>query len=357
MSGRAYFYGRMLTITDIRLQSLITHFAGNKATGDDLKLSKELQYVSDTVRPLLLQYFLTPFQETASYNFWHPSDLKLNELYHFVSAIFEDEDAFMLQSCNIARHLHDVSNLPHIKSGELHVALFKGCPVDGKMVDAVGIYKTENRDSFLKLEQTAKSYEFHPEEGINPSKMDKGCLIFNVDGEAGYRLHIIDKTSKGSEAQFWKDNFLKVRAAADEYHTTHDYLKLCKDFIVEHIPTEYEVSKVDQIDFLNRSVDYFKKNEEFNKAEFVGQVFAQPELVESFRSYEKSYGEDYEIDLPDSFSISDSAVKKQARVFKSVLKLDKNFHVYVHGDRELIEKGYDEEKGMNYYKIYYQEEA
>ena len=51
------------------------------------------------------------------------------------------------------------------------------------------------------------------------------------------------------------------------------------------------------------------------------------------------------------------AVKKQARVFKSVIKLDKNFHIYVHGNRELIEKGYDGAMGKHYYKIYFDVEV
>ena len=54
----------------------------------------------------------------------------------------------------------------------------------------------------------------------------------------------------------------------------------------------------------------------------------------------------------DNFSISTSAVKYQSRVFKSVLKLDNNFHIYIHGDKELIEKGTDND-GRKYYKIYY----
>ena len=48
-------------------------------------------------------------------------------------------------------------------------------------------------------------------------------------------------------------------------------------------------------------------------------------------------------------------MKKQARVFKSVLKLDKNFHIYIHGDRNRIERGVDEQ-GRKYYKIYYDQE-
>ena len=39
--------------------------------------------------------------------------------------------------------------------------------------------------------------------------------------------------------------------------------------------------------------------------------------------------------------------KKSKKYFRSVIKLDKNFSLYVHGDRDNIEKGFDEEKGMN----------
>ena len=348
----------MLSITDIRLEGLATHYAGNKASGDDLILSKELVDIdTHELKAVLLQYFLTPFQEAASFNFSHPSDLKLNEIYHYASAIFDDPESLMINSCNIARQLYDATNLPNIKSGEVHIAYFKGCPINGVMTDAVGIYKTESKDQFLKITQTKKNFVFEPEEGIDPTRMDKGCLIFNVQRDGGYVVHVIDKTNKGSEAQFWKDIFLKVRAAEDDYHTTHDYLKLCKDFIVEQIPTEYEVDRVAQIDFLNKSVDYFKKNEQFNQQDFEQTVFQQPELIESFRSYGKQFQEDYDVNLSNDFDISSSAVKKQSRVFKSVLKLDKNFHVYVHGDRDLIEKGYDESVGMSYYKIYFKEES
>jgi hypothetical protein len=59
--------------------------------------------------------------------------------------------------------------------------------------------------------------------------------------------------------------------------------------------------------------------------------------------------------IGDSFSISTAAVKKQARVFKSVLKLDKNFHIYIHGNRDLIEQGMEPD-GRKFYKIYFREE-
>ena len=58
----------------------------------------------------------------------------------------------------------------------------------------------------------------------------------------------------------------------------------------------------------------------------------------------------------DAFEISDYAVKKQSRVFKSIIKLDKNFHIYVHGDKNKIEKGTDHE-GRKYYILYYDDES
>jgi hypothetical protein len=80
----------------------------------------------------------------------------------------------------------------------------------------------------------------------------------------------------------------------------------------------------------------------------------QPEVIDSFNRYKSAYQQEHEIDIADDFTISESAVKKQARTLKSVIKLDKNFHIYIHGNRNLIAQGADE--NGKFYKIYYQEE-
>ena len=49
-------------------------------------------------------------------------------------------------------------------------------------------------------------------------------------------------------------------------------------------------------------------------------------------------------------------MKKEFKVFKSVIKLDKNFHLYVHGRRDLIERGFDDDKGKKYYKVFFDNE-
>ena len=62
-------------------------------------------------------------------------------------------------------------------------------------------------------------------------------------------------------------------------------------------------------------------------------------MIKSFRSYDEQYRENKNVDISDNFQISSQAVKKQSRIFKSVLKLDRNFDIYIHGDKNLIEKG------------------
>ena len=100
---------------------------------------------------------------------------------------------------------------------------------------------------------------------------------------------------------------------------------------------------------LNRSVYYFKKHESFEN-----EVLQGKNIVSSFKKFDAAYSQDNEI--AHDFSISAQAVKKQERAFKSVLKLDKNFHIYIHGDRQLIKQGTDTD-GRKFYKIYYKDES
>ena len=133
-------------------------------------------------------------------------------------------------------------------------------------------------------------------------------------------------------------------------------MEVCKTFVSKELPKQFEVSKADQADMLNKSVNYFKENEQFDVDAFGSEVMEQPEVVESFKSYKQSYQQDHDLEIQDSFDISQDAVKKKSRSLKSVIKLDRNFHIYVHGNRKLIEQGEDD-NGRKYYKIYYEQEA
>ncbi len=349
----------MISYIQASLSHPTVHKVGNKLLNEHLSLSEHSLKIDDEVLDnLLMNYFLKPFEKVNEiYRFDHPTgDLNLNEVYHFAEIIFDDKDQFHESSRQIAKHLYDITNHPKIKSGELYLVYFTGVQIEGESLDAIGIFKSESKEPYLKVVQKAKEFEINYEqEAINIKKLDKGCLIFNTEKEAGYKVAVIDQTNS-TEAAYWIDDFLKLKIRNNNYTQTNTVLKVYKDFVTNQIDEEFEISKTDKIDLLNRSIKYFKEKEHFDLDEFSNEVLAHEPGIESFKRYKKNYEDEFETEIGDSFLISDTAVKKQARVFKSVLKLDKNFHIYIHGNKELIEKGYDEAMKMSYYKVYFRQE-
>lgn len=341
-------------MTNSILQHITLHKVGNKTTEDSYILSQNYLSLGDEMKEILTQYFLSPFKSDEYFQFYHESDLSLNEVYTYVSKIFDNPETLHEQSVNLAKHLYEQSNHPKIKGGEFYTVYFKDCMVGGETADAVGLFKSENKDTFLKVLLQEENFNLESEQGINIKKLDKGCLIFNTCKENGYVVAIVDNTNKGVDAQYWIDDFLHVRQRQDEYYNTQNLLSLCKDFVTKELPQQFDVSKADQVEMLNKSVKFFKEKDNFDMEEFANEVIVQPEVIESFHQYKTDFQQERDIEIADQFNISESAVKKQARSIKSVIKLDKNFHIYVHGDRKLIEQGEDE-KGK-FYKVYYREE-
>lgn len=338
------------------IQHIAVHKVGNKLNDESLFLSENLLSLDEDLSNSFTQYFLSSFKPEEYYRFHHDASLSLNEVYAFVSAIFDDPESLQKQSENLAKHLYNKSVHPKIKSGEFYVAYFTDCHLNGETLDAVGLFKSENKDTFIEVEQVMDGFAIESKQGININKLDKGCMIYNTDKENGYVLSIVDNTNKANEAQYWKDDFLSVFILNNEFHQTNQFLGIAKQFVTQQLDAEFEVTKADKIDFLNRSVDYFKKHDQFDRNEFEAEVFHHSNIIESFQQFDNSFRREHDVELSDNFLISEQAVKKQARVFKSVLKLDKNFHIYIHGNRELIEQGIDE-NGRKFYKIYYEQES
>lgn len=348
----------MTNIDSVELAHVIVHQVGNPARGGELKLSvNPLSLNDEIVRGLLVKYFLGPFNAEEQYRFTHLSNLALNEVYHYVSSIFDDPKNFTLHSVQLAQFLYSKSTHAKVKDGELYVVHFKNVPFGTEYTDAIGIFKSETKETFLKVFPHGESWEVIAEDGININKLDKGCLVFKQNRQDGYVVCVVDHTNKQQDAQYWVKDFLQVAPVANSYHYTDAALGMCKLFISNELPDKFEVNKSEQIDMLNRSMDYFKTKDDFKLTEFAEEVLHHPEVINSFTQYKQNYEAAKQVAIEDEFSIHLAAVKKQQRVFKTVLKLDKNFHVYIHGRRDLIEKGYDEISGKHYYKLYFEEES
>ena len=348
-----------MTGTDsVQLKNVIVHKIGNPTRGEELKLSANALTLNDEiVSKLLTKYFLGTFNENEQYHFTHISDLALNEVYTYITQIFDSPASFEAQSALLAHFLYTKSTHVKVKEGEFYVAHFDEVPFGTEYVQAIGLFKSETKETFLKVFPHGQSLEVIHEEGVNINKLDKGCLIFKKDRENGYVVCLVDITNKQQDTQYWMKDFLQVEPYADSYHQTNNYLSLCKNFITKEYPENFEVAKSDQIDLLNRSMDYFKEKESFNFEEFTKEVMHHDEVIDSFMEYKKNFESSKSINIEDDFAIHVSAVKQQAKGFKTVLKLDKNFHVYIHGRRDLIEKGTDEMTGKKYYKLLFDEES
>jgi len=351
------YFWPMTGIEEVSLEKVIIHKVGNPARSETLKLSVQRLTLNDeVVRTMLTRYFLHAFNDNELYRFAHLSDIHLNEVYRYAGQIFEQPDTFVEQSHLLARFLYSKSTHIKVKEGELYVALFGNIPFEGSETTALGIFKSESRETFLKVFPHGQNLEITQEEGININKLDKGCLIFKSNASEGYKVCIIDTANKQNDARYWITDFLQIQPYSDSYHNTDKYLGLCKNFVNNEYAEKFEVNKSDQIEMLNRSMDYFKTKEQFSIQEFASEVIHHPEVVDTFMNYKKNFEASRNFEIPDEFDIHLSAVKKQQKAFKSVLKLDKNFHVYIHGRRDLMEKGYDEMTGKKYYKIYFDEE-
>lgn len=349
----------MVTFFEASLAQLSIHRVGNKLQDEFYVLSdSSLQIEDEFLSDLLMQYYLKPFEKVNEvYRFMHSSDMNLNELFHFSTEVFKEKGRFHEVSQQITKYLYDITNHPKIKSGEIYVAYFNNVQIEGELLDAIGIFKSETKETYLKVYPEDSGFNMgYEQDGINIQKLDKGCLIFNSEKEEGYKVLVVDQTNRAGEAVYWKDEFLQLKIRNDSFNQTNNALSVYKSFVTNKLEDDFEMNKADKIDLLNRSMKYFKEKESFEIDEFSNEVIGNPVAIESFKNFKQNYEKEFDTEIADSFDISSPAVKKQAKVFKSVLKLDKNFHIYIHGNKELIEKGFDDNKSMNYYKVYFKEE-
>ncbi len=338
----------MIQFEEAVIGKLILHRIA--AEGNSVIGKSPIDYTDDKAT-VLKKIFLKPFLTTTqTFEFKHDVNIDYNILFNLARRIYSNDD-FTACSENIAQHLISSSRHPNIKDGDVFIAKFDGVLMNNRTYAALGIYKFEDKEHFIETATDAGGVGMNVRRGIGNKKPDKACLILFSDEP--YTLLVVD--SNPNETDYWQRDFINHRPKNDDINNTNSFLTLTKNFITTQIQEDFEVTRTDQIDLLNRSVDYFKKRETFDKKEFEETVFGDPNVIESFRRFDKHYQQDHELDLSDSFDIASQVVKKQARIFKSVLKLDKNFHIYIHGSRELIEQGVDE-KGRKYYKIYYEQE-
>jgi hypothetical protein len=347
----------MLNYNDAFIEKLVIHQVGNKNLDEGVMHSQhEVELEDNVVKDMLSRYFFIPFKNQTNF-FRFSIDDEKSEILDSVAAIFSDPGNLLSESVSIADLLYEKSDHPRIKSGELYVVLIKDFVLDDEVCDAVGIFKSENKETFLKIYNQNNNFNLGYESGININKLDKGCLIFNTMQDDGFRAFVVDNLSN-EQAAYWKLDFLQLKPVENEYFHTQNYIKLVNNFTKDVIQDELQADKKEQVAFMNKTAEFFTEKPAFSATVFEEEVLAdRPEMIESFRRYKSDFEEENNFKIVDEFEISQDAVKGNKKYLKSVIKLDKNFHLYIHGKEDFVEKGYDNDRKMNYYKLYFQSES
>jgi hypothetical protein len=140
---------------------------------------------------------------------------------------------------------------------------------------------------------------------------------------------------------------------------TKKYLKFCQDFAKEVVlPAE---DKQQEVLFMNRAINHFAKNDAFEETNFLNEVMENPEFIPEFKNYKVDKGEKYSIEDVTNFPIANNAVTDIRKKIKNTIVLDTNVQIkldFVNSDsaEKFVEKGWDEEKQMYYYLVYFNKE-
>jgi len=336
----------------------IIHKVGNKFNSTKNAFSEKEIVFDEASYELMLPFLLRPFGSLVqSHRFNHHANIELNEINNYANLIFGDDDLFIDTSKHIVTHLFEQSNSAQIKTGDVLVVYFNGIQYEDMTVDAVGIFKIENKTNFFQTYLENNSYDVAVQTGISSKKVDKGCLVLNTGDREGNIVLSVDNNNY--DTQYWINKFLNIKYADDTNSHTQNYIELCKEFSTEIIKSTY--GEHERNTFLAKSVDYLKENEIVNVEKFKDEVFEEDKYKTLFDDYKKEFEGEKDVLIRNQFDVSDSVLNKEKKKIKTDIKLDTNIQIKLDIDApdastEYLERGYDENKKMHYYKAYFNSE-
>ena len=328
---------------------------GNPLQEQPLETSREVCRIQDSDRELFTRLLLKPFRSLAGYCFDHHSSLSKNETYCCARAIFADGDSFLSRGCEIAQRLYAKSNHPNIKSGDLCIARVNHIKVEGQDTEALCILKAETVEPFLSISSKEGDLRIATEHGINPEKVDKGCLILNTREETGYHVLTFDRA--GAHSRFWLREFLGVRLITDDSLLTNQVAGLAVSFLQGGSGDESsEHDAADKTVAAKRAMSFFDNHDHFSMQEFEEEVLRRdPDMVARFKEHKARFEEASGQPIADDFAITTAELNKVKRKLGGVMKFDTGVEVRLLPEFQetALERGFDEQRGMGFVKIFF----
>lgn len=212
----------MLDISSARVVCCVVHKVGNRLREEGCELSQQEVRGTSELHGTLLRHYLAPLAKTGEeFELYHESDITLNAVHQFSSRVFSERNDFISLTQNLAKHLYTASTHPSVAAGEFIAILFHDVRIDGNSQFALGLYKIEQRETFLEVERTSNSLNLIELSGIPVSNIQKGALI--ISNSFDMRV----KESSGQQTKYWVEAFLKARPRKTEKSTA----KLAAQFL------------------------------------------------------------------------------------------------------------------------------
>lgn len=343
-----------ISFNSATVTNLVLAKVGNPQRDEPLQTSKEVFTVDEADRELLTALFLKPFRNLIAHRFQHHSSLDKHEMNLLASGIFAAPGKLLAHGIDIASRLYSKSSHPNIKSGDLCISLVDDIEIEGQATTALCILKSESVVPFLSISTEDGDLRLHTEQGINPEKIDKGCLIINHWPEKGYYVLTFDRG--GNESRFWVREFLGLQAVPDSSFLTNTYAGLAvaavKHQFEETAPPEQTSRAAQEV------IEWFDDREHFDLQEFEEKILKTPEAVARFAEQRSKVEEEQGLALDTHFEIAPKEVKKAKKQAAAIVKLDTGFEVHIKPvfsttEEPYLERGFDETKGMSYLKLWY----
>lgn len=336
----------MLDLSKCELEKSILHYIANPLEKEKSVISNDLINDNGNFQKAFLKLTFNRFEENEICEFFHESELNLNEVYFFSRDILKNNNDFIINSQNIAKHLIEVSRHPNIKGGELLILKFIGARYDDEEVEILSIIKVEDKEQFLQINNLDKRLTISSIKGINLKQNHKLGLVMFFKEKDDFLVFINNR--KKDDAVFWKEHFLNVNYKIDNKYKTEHLLTECRHFI----NNSSEFAPEEKVEYLSKSIEFFKEEKYFDTEKYIEKVFNQRSLdVCNLKAQIK----------PFETNITSEVVKKVEKKFIKTIVLDNEIKIRISMSdirdvNGILEKGFDVDKNKNYYKIYYKEE-
>lgn len=311
--------------------------------------SKELGTGSLDIQAIK-SFFINPFgRQKVEYHFVHPVNISYNVVYETSLQLLQNKD-FVECSQDLFRHLCAVSTSPTIKDGDIFIAKIEDVKIKNSYYQGIGIFKIETKSNFIETYVDDNgNMAFEVKSGFTSNKIDKACMI--VFTENSPTCYLIDNSK---DTKFWKDSFLGLAPISNSFVQSKAAITLFQEFIKSGLPTKQDLLKEKQVQLINKTTELIKSSAEVSINKIAEELFEDQEVLETFSEYRKAYEEREQINLQKTFVVDKKAVAP-SKISKRI-KLDDTSEIYLLKTGSFIERGYDEEKGMRYYKLYFNEE-